>query len=164
MNLIEDPKQLGYPEWGAGSISDKDWSVIKKSMVENDVKTVVEVGPGLSTMLMMQMVDSIVCYEHDKRHIERMQIMVNGKVEIRWWDSIHPFELDGYFDMAFIDSPHCGWNRKPSVQSVVHKCDLLVIHDAGYAWRDKWRYELDPDLTYEGILTGGRLGIWKKIA
>ena len=158
--MVEDPVKLGYPGWGSGSISDKDWFALRETIQSEGVKTLLEVGIGLSTLLFQQVVDRLVGYDSLERHLVWMRDKVNGKVELRWWDGKHAFDPGEKFDMAFVDGPQGALNRRPSVQSVLGNCRIFAMHDIGYVWRDKWRHEFDPHGVYEVIHPGGRLSIW----
>jgi hypothetical protein len=158
--LIEDPVKLGYPDWGRGSIRERDWTFLKQAIIDYDVRSICEVGIGLSTLLMQQMVDTYIGYDSQKKHIEWMTTMVMPHVKLRWWDGINPFEFEWQYDMCFVDGPQGAMNRYPSFQSVMFKSKILAMHDTGYVWRDDWKFKLDPDEKYEPIINGGGLAIW----
>jgi len=159
-SVIENPIDLGYHGWGGGSIGDKEWEVLKKTIQSYQVRSIIEIGIGLSTLLMMQIVDRFVGYDTLKKHIEWMEQKVSKNVELRWWDGKTVFDPLEKFDLAFVDGPQGARNRKPSVMSVLGNCKILAMHDIGYIWNDKWRYELDPEEKFEVLIPGGRFSVW----
>lgn len=158
--LIEDPVKLGYPGWGAGSIGEKDWQAMKDLIIEYGVTSIVEVGIGLSTLLMQQMAHRYVGYDTLPRHIEKMRGLVQPHVELRQWDGSTPIDLDEDFDMAFIDGPQGAKRRFPSFIGVMGRCKVLCMHDVGYIYRDEWCKKLDPDGLYKVVRPGGRFSAW----
>lgn len=159
--MIENPVELGYPDWGRGSISEKDWVMMRDAIKKYEVESVLEIGSGLSTLLLCQAVPRVVSYDTLPKHLERMETLVKRPVEFRWWDGKTPFVPDTHFDMAFVDGPQGARNRMPSVQSVLFHCDLLAMHDIGYIWKDVWQDMLDPEHKYERLCGGGRMSLWK---
>jgi len=157
--MVEDPIKLGYPAWGRGSISEKDWIVLKKLITEYNVRSVVEFGIGLSTLLIMQLcrVDG---YDNLDRHLEWMKTKVNDNVTLHKWDGKIPVKLEKQYDMAFVDGPNGAINRVPSVKSIINNCKIFAMHDIGYVWNDKWRFELDPQEKFKCIHPGGRFSAW----
>jgi len=160
--IIEDPTELGYSGWGAGSIGEKDWKAIKKIIEDYNVTSILEVGVGLSTFLMSQMVPVYVGYDTLQRHLDWMKPRLLNHVELRLWDGEEPFDPGADFDMAFIDGPTGAFNRKPSFVSVLGRAEIICIHDAGDIWREKWRFKLDPKGEYKAIFPGSRFSAWKK--
>ena len=158
--MVEDPIKLGYPGWGGGSISENDWIAIKTIMDFCDVKTVLEIGIGLSTLLIMQNCETLDAYDTLDRHLAWMKTKVNGNVTLHKWDGKHPFEVSRKYDMGFIDGPPGAKNRKPSFRCAVGRCRVLAMHDTGYIWNDVLRHELDPEKKYECIWPGGRFSAW----
>jgi hypothetical protein len=157
--MVEDPVELGYPGWGSGSISERDWNALKKIISDYDVRTVVEFGIGLSTLMMMQLC-KIDGYDNLQRHIDWMQTKVNDNVTLNKWDGKTPVVLNKFYDMAFVDGPNGAMNRIPSVKSVLHNCRVFAMHDIGYVWNDKWRHELDTDRCFKCVHPGGRFSVW----
>jgi hypothetical protein len=159
--IIEDPVALGYPGWGSGSIRERDWTFLKKAILDYGVESICEIGIGLSTLLMQQLIPKYVGYDSLQRHIDMMVELVMPHVELRWWNGKDALHLDDYYDMAFIDGPQGAKIRFPSFKSVVHRCKLLAMHDTGYIWNDEWRFKLDPEDKYKVVMHGGGLAIWR---
>ena len=158
--MVEDPIKLGYPDWGRGSIGEDDWIAIKTIMDFCNVKTVLEIGIGLSTLLLMQNCEKLDGYDTLGRHLEWMKTKVNGNVTLTKWDGKTPMEIKNHYDMAFIDGPTGAKLRKPSFKSAYGHCKVLAIHDCGYIWNDVWRFEIDPEEKYKVIWPGGRFSAW----
>ena len=96
--------KYGIP-WGDFAISQRDWHFIKDIIRENNVKSVLEFGAGLSSLLMSETVD-VTCYEtwaETKKIIEDTKTAEN-KLTIHLWDGK---DIDDYpkkkFDLAFVD-------------------------------------------------------------
>jgi hypothetical protein len=158
--MVEDPVKLGYPGWGSGSITENDWMALKTIIDWCDVRTILEIGIGLSTLLLEQKAEKLVGYDALKRHIDWMKTKVHTQTELRLWDGKTPFDPEEQFDMAFIDGPIGAKNRKPSFQSAIFHCRILAMHDTGYIWRDVWKFELDPEEKYRCVWPGGGFSVW----
>jgi predicted O-methyltransferase YrrM len=158
--MVEDPVRLGYPGWGSGSIRDSDWLALKTIIDYCNVKSILEIGIGLSTLLMQQTVNRYVGYDTLTRHIDWMKDHVQSHVELRQWDGKTPFDFEEKFDLAFVDGPTGAKNRFPSFQSAIWKCCILTMHDTGYIWDGIWRHDLDPEEKYKCIWPGGSFSAW----
>lgn len=158
--MIEDPITLGYSGWGKGSIRERDWAFLKRTILNYEVKSMCEIGIGLSTLLMQQLIPKYVGYDTWSSHIEWMKKRVMPRVELRLWDGVIPFIPEDFYDIGFVDGPQGAKNRFPSFQSIVGFCKLLAMHDTGYIWNDQWRFKLDPEEKYKCLMHGGGLAIW----
>jgi glycosyltransferase involved in cell wall biosynthesis/ADP-heptose:LPS heptosyltransferase len=159
-------KKYGF-EWGGGSITDKDWVFIQDIFKTYNVKSVLEFGAGLSTLLMATKVDTVVTFETQPGWIKKIQDLSDPKKNhIFQWDGItidiDPKDFQSAFDFAFVDGPAGGQNREFSTKYASEMADLIVVHDAGRIWERKWQEKyLSKD--YDMVSKGGhRCHFWAK--
>ena len=160
-------KKYGF-EWGGGCITDKDWMFMKKTLQKNNVKTILEFGAGLSSLLFGTMVDKVVTFETQQGWIKKIKDMSDEKVNHFFhWDGkdldINDLLEEGIkFDFCFVDGPAGSMNREWSTKFGSELADIVIVHDAGRKgermWQDKY---LAPtfDLASKG---GHRCHLWKK--
>lgn len=81
----------------------KRWNTLKSVIIKQKVRTVLEFGSGVSTLLMASMGLKVDSYETDKDYIEFMQsILPLGNVQYKWWNNEDELQL-GQYDLALID-------------------------------------------------------------
>ena len=122
--------------WGEMAILQKDWRFIKDIMDKSAVRSVLEFGSGLSSLLMSETAD-VVSYETDyewaKTIAERKT--EKNRLAIAMWDGRESPLLSqrGPFDMAFVDGPRGGDpGREASIRAVAEaRIPLIICHDAG---------------------------------
>ena len=160
-------KKYGF-EWGGGCITDRDWMFMKDIVKENNVKTILEFGAGLSSLLFGTMVDKVVTFETQQGWIQKIKDMADDEKHTFFqWDGIN-LEIDDLleegikFDMAFVDGPAGSMNREWSTKFGSQLADIVIVHDAGRKgekmWQDKY---LAP--TFELVAKGGhRCHLWMK--
>ena len=162
--LSDDLPKKWNMEWGDGSITDRDWDFMKSIVEREDVKTVLEIGVGLSTLLFNEIGVKTITYETDERWISVIK-KSNPNLDIRAWDGLEfPKDTQSLpaFDLAFVDGPAGGQTREISTKLASELCSLVIIHDAGREWERKWQdMYLEPgfDLDSKG---GHRCHYWKK--
>lgn len=157
--------------WGGASITDKDWDFISSILVEEKVKRVLEIGAGLSTILIKGMGIDVVSFETRQKDIDRLKAL-NPTLDIRLWDgtfkglpistSMSSDTIPEKFDLVFIDGPGGGESREPSFQVAPMYADMILIHDAGRPPEKKWAEKhLSP--TFSKYSQGGhRTAFWKR--
>lgn len=111
--------------WGNRSIYKPDWIQLKKFIHEYNIKTVLEYGVGLSTELMQ---------------LEGCEITSLETIE--WWANVckkaignniivykegHPPEIDGFFDLAFVDGPQT--KRTATILHAKKYSNIIYLHD-----------------------------------
>jgi len=117
-----------------GAISENNWKAIKSYIEDNDVKSVLEIGTGYSTVLMAELGVIIKSYDTSTPWINLVMEHLNGK---------YPVDLISYqypefpncscsFDMAFVDGPgqHNNNGRKDSMVFVRDKTNSIFVHDS----------------------------------
>lgn len=153
-------RESGY-EWGGAQITDQDWEFIKETVEKNEgkINTVLEFGPGLSTLLMDRLGLNIVSYETEDKWFEEVR-KKNPKLDIRKWNGNIMQDQLGHFDLAIVDGPPGGKSRRVSTRIASEHADFVLIHDAGREWERKWQDEFLKD-KFEGPGKGGhRFHLW----
>jgi ADP-heptose:LPS heptosyltransferase len=156
------PKEHGFEEWGGANITDEDWIFLEKAIEEHKIKSVLEFGSGLFTVLASEKVDKIVSYDVDRNDQQKVEKLELPNVELRLWNGkILPSKLEK-FDMVFVDGPPGGKNREPSVKIASEHSPIVVVHDAGREWERKWQQKYLAK-NFKGPNKGGhRCHLWTK--
>lgn len=111
--------------WGSRSIFKHDWIALKKYIAENNVKTVLEYGVGLSTELMLLEGVEVVCFESMPWWADICKKAIGNEI-ILCEDGYYP-DLDRRFDLALVDAP---WgNRNFSTRHAMRHSDVVYLHD-----------------------------------
>lgn len=149
--------------FGGGFITERDWEFIQETIEKYDVKTVLEFGAGLSTVLINSVLKgTLVTYETDPLWIEKVE-KINKSCDIRKWDGVNfdtTFAIP--FDMAFVDGPAGGENREASVRAASEFAKIVIVHDAGRVPERKWQTMYLKD-KFRFVSKGGhRCHLWEK--
>ena len=130
--------------WGGMAIMQNDWKFIKDVMEQYKVRSVLEFGAGLSSLLMSESVP-VVSYETDDEWAREINLRQNGNqlVIVPWDGKDAPMVGQrGPFDMAFIDGPpgNSEHGREFSMKAVADaKIPLVIVHDAGRQGETRWQ-------------------------
>ncbi len=140
-------KQVVHPdgfEWGVFPFGWYDFECISNHIVKDGIKTILEIGGGLSSLLLSQLchVDTL---ENNKEWYDKL-CLTRGPVNdlgIFWWDWVSfPSGLPEKYDAVFIDGPeeqdqekykklkYVGLPREVSYENAPQKTDLVFAHDA----------------------------------
>jgi ADP-heptose:LPS heptosyltransferase len=183
-NIVKEPRVFSAPKvqqidneylkkwgfvWGSGSVTDQDWIFMKGIFEEYKIKTVLEFGAGLSTLLMGTLANHITTYETMPGWINKIKNLADPKKHkfLQWDGKVVPAEPGvkypiPKYDFAFVDGPAGGENREWSTKYASEKADLIIIHDAGRKpereWQDKYLAK-DFQLIAKG---GHRCHLWKR--
>jgi hypothetical protein len=157
--------------WGGYAILQKDWAFIKKTMEENGVKSVLEFGAGLSSLLMSERA-TVVSYETDgewAKNIVGKRLPANA-LEVAMWDGTStPALIDkrGPYDMAFVDGPKgdSEAGREFSFKAVADlNVPLIITHDSGRRAEVRWANKYIRN-KYDLVAKNGhhqtRCNLWK---
>lgn len=158
----ENPARFGM-EWGGSHLTDRDWLFMKKVITDNNVRTVLEFGPGLSTLLLSDHVEKIVAYENEQRFIDKIKHMIADNVEIRVFDGVDCSSIgDEKFDLVFVDGPSGGKTREFTIKAASEHSDIVIVHDGGRKWEKIWQKKYLDD-KFGLVATGGhRCCLWKR--
>lgn len=125
--------------WGEFAISQGDWHFIQRIIEKHKIKTILEFGAGLSTLLMSE-IASVLSFETNKKHGENIIKLANEKKDARslavvLWDGKRTDIVSSKYDLVFIDGPQGkdigGIGREASFEIAVKHTDKIIVHDAG---------------------------------
>lgn len=166
VNVVKTPIKVPKAEvklygmdWNGPHLMEKDWEFILKVIKENNVKTVLEFGAGLSTLLFNDLGVQIVTYEDQQRWLDRTKALRD--CDIRLWDG-KDVRL-GKYDLAFVDGPSGGNNREHSVRLAGEHANIVIVHDGYGAWEQKWQEKYLKGKFEGPVKGGGRCYYWKKV-
>lgn len=142
--------------WGNRSIWKKDWIVLKRFLGEQNIKTVLEYGCGLSTELMVLEGIEVVSLETLDWWAEINRRVIGNEI-IGYKEGSLP-KIDRRFDLAFVDGPQSG-QRVPEIIHAKERSDVIFFHDLD-SNRIKAVEELMKDWKVIERYTGQ---FWKKI-
>jgi ADP-heptose:LPS heptosyltransferase len=147
--------------WGGGSLTDRDWVFIKGLLKAYDVKTVLEFGAGLSTLLFQREVDRVISYETSPGWIKKISSLIDpNRGRVLHWNGEY-FKMVGMqCDLAFVDGPSGGQSREFSTKISSELADLVVVHDAGRGPEKEWQQKYLAE-EFDMISKGGhRCHFW----
>lgn len=156
--------------FGGGSLTDKDWAFIKRTIDTYKVTEVLEFGAGLSSLLMetIPTVNKIYTFESHDGWIKKINGLSSGKIEITKWDGIKvefppcPDCKERHFKFAFVDGPSGGATREWSTKYASEHADVIIIHDAGRNTEREWQIKYLVE-KFNLVSKGGhRCHLWKK--
>jgi len=161
LKVVEkDDPMYGFT-FGGGCITDRDWEFMKGVIEENNIKTVLEFGCGLSTLLMLDMGLEVVSFETHQGWVDKINGL-NPKCDIRLWDGVNWDFEPGKCDFAFVDGPPGGVNREHSTRVASEYADVVIVHDAGRKEDKEWQaMYMEPEF-YLASKGGHRCHLWKK--
>lgn len=160
--VVEAPKSI-YNTYGlkfnGGSITERDWEFICKTIDEHKVESVLEFGAGLSTLLFNDKVKNVVSYEDKPGWIKKLNDLRPCNIQL--WDG-KTFTSDESFDMAFVDGPANDSPRDVSTRVASERANVVIVHDASREWALKYQEQyLAPG--FDGPFKGGhRCHLWVK--
>jgi len=148
--------------FAGGAITEKDWEFLQETLNRYKVRTILEFGAGMSTVLLNAVPGlKVVTYETDQLWRQRV-LKQSPKCNIRLWKGKNIRELPDteVYDLAFVDGPAGGINREISTRAAAEYSNLVVIHDAGREHEKRWQ-ELYLQGKFNGPEKGGtRCHLW----
>lgn len=139
--------------FNGGALTERDWEFIKKTMKDNNVKSVLEFGGGLSTLLFNDLpIVKTITYEDKQGWIDKLN-KLKPNLDIRLWDG-KTNGIEGIFDMSFVDGPAGDMSREMSTKIASEKARIVVIHDAGREWAKKYQEKYLHN-NFDGPFKGG---------
>jgi len=158
------PEDFGF-KWGGACITEPDWIFLRKILKKYKVKTVLEFGSGLSTVMMSAYGMKVVTYETKENWTKDLKSKEIDKVaDLRSWNGKLMQDKLGKFDLAIVDGPPGGQSRELSTKLGSECADIVLVHDAGREWERKWQDKYLKD-TFTGPGKGGtRWHLWVKNA
>ena len=158
---VEKPKlevnTYGMP-FGGGSLTDKDWEFILEAIDKHKVKSVLEFGAGLSTLLFNDRLEDVLTYEDKDGWMNKIYSI--KPCNIRLWDGKIEPVFDRKYDLCFVDGPSGGASREFSTKIASEVARIVVVHDAGREHEKMWQEKYVQD-KFEGPIKGGhRCHLW----
>lgn len=149
-------------KWGGMSIQEEDWKFMEGIIKAVKPQSILEFGPGLSSVLMSKYAP-VISYELDAERMDSIKQEV--RVEVRKWNGkeIAPSHDKYMRDLAFVDGPKGielgGPGRENSIRIAASCSDKVIIHDANREDEKRWQAEyLSKD--FEVISEGGLCRYW----
>lgn len=154
-------------QFDSGSIHYQDWQFIERIIDEHKIKTVLEFGTGLSTLLMANKGIQVISFDTNEKWVAKIKA-INPALDVRIWDGVNfdirKFLLTQKVDMAFVDGPSGGKMREHSVRTASILAPMVVIHDAYGADEKIWQEKHIID-KFQGPVKGGHWNgtyLWQK--
>ena len=167
-NVVKEQKIFTKPErsrdtkygirFGANSFELGDWDLISDIIAEYNVKSILEFGSGLSTLLFNEKNMKVISYEDKQPYIDEIKLK-NNKCDVRLWDR-KSIDTDEHFDLAFVDGPLGGINREHSIRIASELAKIVIIHDAGRKEEQMWQQKYMVD-KFEMFDRKARSRAWK---
>jgi hypothetical protein len=154
--------------WGRWSIPSFDWAFLKDVLAGYGVRTVLEFGCGLSSLLLSAHAE-VESFEVDDqfRRAIAAKCGPENKLVIRLWDGVDCRPSRKHFDLAFVDGPRGkstgGMGRQHSMRLAAQYADVVVVHDAGRSDEQHWQREYlwqDFELVRWSACHQGRCNLW----
>ena len=123
-------------EWGRG-IEKEEWLFIESIIRKYKVKTVLEFGPGLSTLLFGKAGMKVKTLEDKEEWVSEKDF--GPKCDVVIWDGKRfPGEFSQY-DLALVDGPKGGESRAQSTLYASAMSNLVLIHDCRRKYEKIWQ-------------------------
>ena len=172
VNLVKTPRLVTVPTavpssintygltFNGGALTERDFEFICQTIDQYKVKSLIEFGAGLSTLLLNDKLNNVVTYEDKQGWIDKLNKIKVG-MNIRLWDG-QTIDTDEYFDMAFVDGPANDKPRENSTRIGSERAKIVIVHDAGREWAKKYQEEY-LSKSFDGPIKGGhRCHLWVK--
>ncbi len=152
MEGYDDMEQMGHDNvpyqmpWGGWSITSGDWAFLKTVLAEHRVKTILEFGCGLSSLLLSEYAE-VESFEVEDRFRAAIAAKCAHKNQlvIRLWDGIDCKPSREHYHLAFVDGPQGkatgGMGRQHSMRIAAQHAGVVVVHDAGRPDEQQWQRE-----------------------
>lgn len=122
------------------SITEDDEKFIEKIILLSGAEYVLEFGCGISTLVISKLT-RVVSYETESKFAQAV-LKENPQLNIRMWDGKHFDEKTltfPDFDVAFVDGPAHGKNRKYSTKIASELAYIVIVHDAQREFEEIWQ-------------------------
>ena len=152
--------KYGIP-FGGGSLTREDWEFMQNVIRENNVKSVLEFGSGISTLLLSDLGVKVTSFETMDGWIKKLKT-IKPDLDIRLWDGKTLQNIEPKYDMAFVDGPSGGATREFSTKIASEVADIIIVHDASRINELQWQEKYIKDKFYGPGGGGKRCHIWAK--
>lgn len=142
-------------KWGGSCILQEDWEFILQVIKKYNVKTVLEFGSGLSTLLFHQAGVKVVSYETSEVYASAVR-SIYPELDVRLWDG-KSIQHDPFYkyDLVFVDGPAGPDRRGDAIRLAGQLGKVAVIHD-GNCIPEKIFMEQYLDPWFKEHFKGGR--------
>lgn len=129
--------------WGEWQIQQIDWEFIQGQLEKYKVKTILEFGAGLSSLLMSEKY-KVTSYETNKDWKKEIESRINGhQLDVRLWNGRSGRGITSRYDLCFVDGPtgttNGGPGREHSIRLASQRSDRVIVHDAGRTEEHRWQ-------------------------
>lgn len=108
------------------------WEEIKKVILKYEVKSVLEFGSGISTLLFDNLCLKVLSYETDLKFIYYMKSRCSQNVSFRHWDNNAASPV-GDFDFALVDG---ALPRNRQFYIALNRSPIVAIDDFELEWKE----------------------------
>ena len=147
--------------FGGGSLTIQDWEFMQSVIKENNVKTVLEFGAGLSTLLLDDLGLKVISFETMEGWIKKLKV-IKPNLDIRLWDGKDIQNIGLKYDMAFVDGPSGGRTREFSTKIASELAEIVIVHDASRVNELQWQEKYLKGKFFGPGGGGKRCHIWAK--
>ena len=102
------------------------WEVLKDAIISHKVKTVLEFGSGVSTMLMANLGIDLTTYETNLHYLSKVIDMCPKGVKAHLWDNKHIW-IEQDYDLIFVDGEDP--RKTQTMIAFKHTKGLVAIDD-----------------------------------
>ena len=145
--------------FGNGSLRENEWNMILDIIHKYDIKSVLEIGSGFSTICFEQNVDFIDSYESNINFYNFLDKKIN-KIKTNLISYSYPnfSKNNKKYDFCLIDGPGNNYNgRKNSMLFAVDKSNKICIHDYNRKAEHISFLECFPENTWKKVGVVGSL-------
>ena len=141
------------------SLTQRDWEFLCQTIERYNVKSVLEFGAGLSTLLLNDKLTNVVTYEDKQVWIDKIK-QLKHSCNIQLWDGKDIPDFVEMFDLSFVDGPANDQPREFSTKIGAEHAKIVMVHDAGREWSRKYQDKYLKD-KFQGPFRGGhRCHLW----
>jgi ADP-heptose:LPS heptosyltransferase len=149
--------------FGSPCISEKDWVAMQEIIEKHKIKTVLEFGCGLSTLMMLDAGLKVTSLETQDRWKEDVA-KKHKDTNILLWDGVKEdvIKEDQKFDMAFIDGPQGGDKREISTKLASKHASVIIQEDSSREQEVSWSKKYLEGKFWGPFPAGERSRLWLK--
>lgn len=122
------------------------WQTVRKVIEYFKLRSVLEFGAGISTMLFQNLGMRLVSYETDAEYLESISHLLNG-VETHLWDNEN-LEISEKFDLSLVDG---ALSRRKQLEIALNSARFVALDDYIGSTERRYRATMAP---YERIDNG----------